>query len=429
MTSDEQLIERIRTAMRAEVERLDPPAAVMRDLPAPRRLAISGGVVPALAVVVTVVVAVVAITSLHHGRGVSRPAVTPSRLQVLRERYAVLRRPQRPSDRPAALVRNGHIAPSLTRRVGSIRLPQLALVVDLYLVVNPRTDNPGLAAVSTGRTGVKFAGVLGPAGAPQDVAAGSGLVAGLVPDGVTRVRWEFSGITPNGHHSPGGTFVLGVHDNVAAAEDPVATPGELAAAIWYGRGGRVIARADGPAVAIDASDQEPVASLLSKHFGVFRSQANLASQTTGAALPLGLMLSLIRPNPYGLNIGQARFVPYPDTDGGGGRPIGLWVVPGRAAVVLLADALDVSTTAVLSGYGSPLTGRFRMATFYNGGSQMVVGLVPDGNRSVTAVMRNGSRVTARVIDNVYSIYLGPHPRELIVKDAAGRTVRIPFTGD
>ena len=40
----------------------------------------------------------------------------------------------------------------------------------------------------------------------------------------------------------------------------------------------------------------------------------------------------------------------------------------------------------------------------------------------------GDQVPPSFVENVYSIYAPPHAVALLVKDTAGRTVRIPFAG-
>jgi hypothetical protein len=79
---------------------------------------------------------------------------------------------------------------------------------------------------------------------PEDVMVGQFGSVGVVPDGVTRVRWEL--IDPGQPHPV--TVYPTIHDNVATAPITLsygksATTNEqyLASAVWYGAGGKVIA--------------------------------------------------------------------------------------------------------------------------------------------------------------------------------------------
>jgi hypothetical protein len=195
-------------------------------------------------------------------------------------------------------------------------------------------------------------------------------------------------------------------------------------------GARVSPSVRGFAAALAQSDREPIAPGLLRHFGVLRSPVFLAKNLTYAHLTARIERALIEPdNPYGLNLDAARFVPYPGAPTSAPDGLsGVWIVPGRAGLALLSDNFLDSGTWGLSGFESPSSGRVRLVTWYGDGSQTIVGLVPDGSRRVTAVLRSGRRVSARVVDNVYSIWVRPHAVALLVKNAAGRTVRIPFTG-
>jgi hypothetical protein len=51
-----------------------------------------------------------------------------------------------------------------------------------------------------------------------------------------------------------------------------------------------------------------------------------------------------------------------------------------------------------------------------------VGLVPDGNTSVTVLVAGGARRTAPVVDNVWALTVPSGPATLLVKDAGGHVV-------
>lgn len=140
---------------------------------------------------------------------------------------------------------------------------------------SPRGARPSLtpeqivpSLVGTGR-------IAGPLrGDPSD-----GVNVSLVPDGVARVKWMFTGAGYGIPHPRPVIVFAAVHGNVAAA--PV-TPGQgpLAAAVWYGTGGRVIA-SGGPGAnasaqlkrigAVNASRKRPIARVLIAHYALFRT--------------------------------------------------------------------------------------------------------------------------------------------------------------
>lgn len=472
MAGDDQLIERIASAMRLEVDGVSPSAALLERIVlesgvrSRRRFAGVGALVPALSGVAAVAIAVFAVAALNHrARGSASGRAAPA-ARGLVANLAVLRRPQHPDDRlPTWAARqaldfpgHGRLVDSLSRLV-SARFNLTEAAGSVYLVVQttavagraPAIQHPLLrpslgdqASVviaanhraSTAALGEPASALRHPAqelllqgftqGGPGDVRRLGELAAGIVPDGVTRVVWRFA---------DGVVVHPLVSANTAIAVVPVAS-GILTRSVWYGSGRRVLASFTDPLVrgfgaALAQSDREPVAPALRRHFAMLRSSADYAAQLTGAGLTAGVERALIEPaNPYGLNLAAARFVPYPSTPTASPNgPAGLWVVPGRAGVALLSDSLRVSGTWGLSGLESPLSGRMRLATWYGDGSQTIVGLVPDGNTRVTVLVRGGRRVSAPVVYNVYSIYVPPHPVALLVRNAAGRTVRIPFTGD
>jgi hypothetical protein len=55
---------------------------------------------------------------------------------------------------------------------------------------------------------------------------------------------------------------------------------------------------------------------------------------------------------------------------------------------------------------------------------MVIGLAPDGNRTVTVRLRGGRTRVAPVANNVYAIVVPASARTMILKSASGRTARV-----
>jgi hypothetical protein len=302
--TNEQLIERIRTGLNDEVARLHPAADLLeqlRSVPAVRprsvvRLRAGAGGAVALFASIAVVAAIVAVAfvSLGHGRssptGVeSVPAQTPAGARALVAQLAVLRRPQTPADRlPASLtplISGGgfsfRIIPGLTRLAATIDAgPGPLSSVDIYVVVGARAGvhadivttlavaGPSAhryllslpdfvdeqTASATGDltpTAVSTAGQIKEESRnthPVDTLTGqSGVRVGVVPDGVSRVRWVF-GPAPQGllqrNHSQRRsashvTVRPQIENNVAVAK--VSGFEQLSTATWYDRYGRVIA--------------------------------------------------------------------------------------------------------------------------------------------------------------------------------------------
>jgi hypothetical protein len=240
--------------------------------------------------------------------------------------------------------------------------------------------------------------------------------AGVVSDGVTRVKWVFP--------FAGGRSVTvypKVESNVAVSR---AAGLGVSSATWYGPGGRVIAsyneraqREAAQAHALAASAREPIAAALVEHFAIFRRP--VPPPASIKPLPRRTA-SVITNQGYGLNVTQARFVPYPGTPG-------LWVIPGSHGV---------SMAEVGSGGGSgnnvpvsmALSGGMITTTCCPPPGQTVSGLVPDGNRTVTVVLAGGATRTVPVIDSVYSITVAGRVTAVIGRDAGGRQITIKAPG-
>jgi hypothetical protein len=237
------------------------------------------------------------------------------------------------------------------------------------------------------------------------------LNVGVVPDGVTRVKWvvtEDVAVYPK------------VENNVAVPK--ASRVRGLLGATWYGSDGRVVAsysrfaqqRADA-ARALAESARQPIAPALTGHFALLRRP--IPPPAAIKRLPERIALTITRQG-YGLNVTQARFVPYPGTPG-------LWVIPGASGVSM----------AELSGGGGG-GGNVPVAIALGGGmittsccapaGRTVWGLVPDGNPTVSAVLADGRSKTIRVIDNVYSVT--GNVTAILARDAIGRRVTIKAVG-
>jgi len=454
--TDEQLIERIRAGLNDQVVGLHPPADLLdrlqsastersrRPLWLPAGFGATVAMVAGVGVVVLVVVAIATVghRSSSSSAGSSVPAGVPPDARALVARMAVLRRPPRPADRlPASVIAEEassggalRIIPGLTRLAATVDVgPGPLSAVEIYVVVGRPPGYPEdivTALEVAGRHGHRY--LLYPANvvdtetaaatgglAPRAVSYNAGLArkewldVGVVPDGVTRVRWVFPG--------PGGATVFPtVENNVAVPR--AGKLGGLLDATWYGSDGHVVASYSEVAAqqaeaarALAASARQPIAPALIEHFALFHRQ--LPSAAKIKQLPYHVAVKIAQQG-YGINVKQARFVPYPGTPG-------LWVIPGARGVSMAqltgqgASGDDVTVSNALSG-------RMITTSCCTPAGKTVWGLVPDGNQSVTAVLADGTSRPVRVIGNVYLVT--GRVTAIIAKDAAGRRITIQAPG-
>jgi hypothetical protein len=178
------------------------------------------------------VIAVVAFANRTHTARLTR-----RELRVV-SRLAVLRRPQQASDRSVDF--SGPIVPGLTREVATLPGNWGLGPVHIFMVVGQR-GRVSLLTVYGKRT----LGLAETAPArldnPRAIASGLIYTVGVVPDGVTSVRWIFRSLA----HARGSPVKLVirpmVRNNVAIAP-VIGRPRRLASATWYGRDGRSIDR-------------------------------------------------------------------------------------------------------------------------------------------------------------------------------------------
>jgi hypothetical protein len=459
--SDEVLIEELRTAMRAEVDDIEvAPAIVARVLESPPGLRLGlGWLMPALAVGVAVIVAVVAVTSLTHRSAAPQGATSrvPLAARGLAARLAVLRRPQRPADvlphwavrETKSLTYSPRIVEGLSRLVGAVNLGPDGRA-RVYVVVqrpphspphpnhpeppflNPRLgDQATIAFVGRFRDEAAINGPAVAAGGETVAATGHGLtadpsqfselwgaVASIVPDGVARVKWVFGGA---GTRTPRLVVRPRVRDNVAIGRVPVLGR-TLTAASWYGSDGQLIAsfgRSTGSNQtalkfkrALERSLHQRIAPALLRHFALLTS-----SRVSGyPGLDGTEATALIEPNPLGLNTRRERFV----VDPSGAAKV--FVVPGSQGIALRYVSPGVGQ--VEGGTEDALSGSLFVESPTASGQRMMTGLAPDGNRTVTVLLRGGRTRVAPVVNNVYAIVVPASARTVILKNASGRTVHL-----
>jgi len=400
-------------------------ATAVRRTGTRRRRAGGGGLAVALGATCAVAVVVVAVVALgHRGAPALSNQASGSSLAALEAKLAILRRPQTPGDRTYS---------RYIRAPGSLiaKLARLATTVDtaggrtrVYLLVRQRSRFASLVAVDPdgqveGETGPVTAATLKPnaVGASGLIVRGigiernRGLSIGLVPDGVTRVKWIFTGSDFGVLDPHPVTVYPELHGNVAVASIRP-DEGPLASAVWYGVGGRVIASAGASTFStsqlsriaeVNASRNRPIDPELIDHYRLFRS----VPPVDLAADPLAGTLG----SSSDLNYWQTRYLP--SFTGLDGR--GLWVTPGAHGVCIgdwNAGGCGTLTKAGLIGGSTS-----------NGNETTFEGLVPDGNPTVTLVLANGTRQTFPVTDNVYEATVHRRVVAVIDRDIDGRRVR------
>jgi hypothetical protein len=409
-----------------------------------------GGFVVALGVGCAIAVAVVALVALKH-RPPSRPASSAgSSIAALEAKLAVLRRPQTPADRtypapvhtrPGARTPFG-VIPKLTRLAANVSTPTTG-PLRVYLIVRPIPKGPTSAGSAAAGTYGVNAGVVSAHGeiqggsqlvtattlaTPNVVGSGlsvpgegtdpnRGVSVAVVPDGVTRVQWVFTGAGIGILHPHPVTTYPQVRNNVAVA---AVTPqeGPLARATWYGADGRVIASAGGGAQAdqqlqtirsINASRSRAISPFLIAHYGLFRTVPP-DDPTRDWRLPTpGTEGGYV--GAMGVNYWQTRYIAsVRGLDGPG-----LWITPG-ARGLCISDAQAGDCGMLTSRAADGIIG----GSTAGGGRETITGLVPDGNRTVTIVLADGTRKTSPVIDNVYEATVRGRIVAIINKNTAGR---------
>jgi hypothetical protein len=429
-------------------------ASIDSELPTGRRGALRVRFevfVVAAGVAVTVAVVLVLLLALG-GRASDRSAGRAGgSVGALVVKLAVLRRPQTSQDRrlPLVLVPRERgpfkLDGSLSRFVGSVDAPGAGEMRIFVTVQLPSATNrhraPNLRSASVSATAVSVnsqrTSASGPLTAQQLQQPGAvesglytprvgpdrslGLTIGLVPDGVKRVAWIFSGAGFGIANPRTVTVYPQVRDNVALA--PV-RPGQgpLARAIWYDANGHVIA--SGPAGShaqeqllvirsVNASRSRPIARTLLDHYALFRTVPP-DNPATDPQLPT-IGTSGGYAGAMGLNYWQTRYIrSVTGLDGPG-----LWITPGEHGLCIndpnAGGCGMLKTSLKPTGYIGPISVGRRGST--------ISGLAPDGNVTITLVLANGTERTAPVIDNVYEATVLATVIAIIDRDINGNLAR------
>ncbi len=237
------------------------------------RLRSLGGVMLALSSV-AVVVAVVAIALLAHGRSTS--AGDSGGAQQLIARLAVLRRPQTAADVlpsrlhiASPLSPPGTIVPRLTRLVRTLPDARLYLAVTTWSpdsIWSPRLgDQVSIVEISGSHatqtmpvpaadlTNANEVFPVAPTRQRFPTQPGAYFV-GIVPDGVARVSWTF----PNKQFRPGAVLDLSVAGNVAVTRARPDTFLSVLRAAWYTPDGQRVATSNQALLAAEAAHDAPL---------------------------------------------------------------------------------------------------------------------------------------------------------------------------
>jgi hypothetical protein len=193
-----------------------------------------GVIATGIVVVAAVLMAVVAVVALAN-RSPARVKLTRAQRPLV-ARLAVLRRAQTAGDRSGHF--SGPILPGLTRLVATLPGNWGLGTVRVFLVVR-RHDGIGTVTLYGRNISLEGGSTSANLHRPRDVTRGLVYSVGVVPDGVTQVRWVFRShfLTAGGRRR---RLIIDpmVRNNVAIA--PVVDhQGQLVRATWYGRDGRV----------------------------------------------------------------------------------------------------------------------------------------------------------------------------------------------
>ncbi len=221
-----------------------------------------------------------------------------------------------------------------------------------------------------------------------------GVTLAIVPDGVTRVAWSFSGAGVGVRDPHPSVLHPAVVGNVAVVAVTRAQ-GPLTRVSWtHADASRMVGSSPGPSyrasqiVAINASRSHRVAPQLRADFALFRTVA-ADDPAKDWAMPV---YSVHTPGQTSTapNYWQTRYLPVSGVDGRG-----LWITPGTRGVCF-GDP---------GGSGcAPLQPALTSAGLVDGGAiahgqESFTALAPDGNSTVTLLLSGGGRRTVRVLDH------------------------------
>ncbi|MEO8967026.1 MAG: hypothetical protein ABI355_05435 [Solirubrobacteraceae bacterium] len=389
-----------------------------------------------LAAGVAIAVAVATLMFLGHTpAALEQPAATPAGASALVARLGILRRPQIPADLAlsAGGALNGlpdyrQIVPSLTRLAVTVATPSGP--VRVYVVVRrPGGTNRYRRALA--RTGyqawavtVRGSGSNATQGLdltaqgldrPDVIAFGNGVDQSLIPDGITRVRWVFSGRSASGQQLRGPvTLSPTIRNNVAAAP-AIPHQGILSSALWYDANGRVVASwrtqllpGSTPIAAIPAD--------LTRAFAALRRPRTLADR-----LPTDAGNGIAGYG--GVNPTFSRLVLATMT-------LRLWLVPGaqQSCLVLAtpgaSEPFGCSTNAI-----AETAGLIRGLTKRNSPSagQRWFGVLPNGTRNARAVSTNGTSVQVPINHDGGFLQPVKRPSSFSYTQPDGTDVNLPAT--
>jgi hypothetical protein len=154
-----------------------------------------------------------------------------------------------------------------------------------------------------------------------------------------------------------------------------------------------------------------VSPSITKHFGLFRNTPAVSLKDATSRSHLSLIPGAAPV--LGLDDSQIRKVSF----GSAGT---IWVTPGtEGACVKLGSATDINATDTGGGGCTNLQGVLQKGVIISS-NQAIVGLVADGNTSVTVCMTSGHRITVPVKDNVFYRVLPGRAGTIYLKNAYGK---------
>lgn len=163
---------------------------------------------------------------------------------------------------------------------------------------------------------------------------------------------------------------------------------------------------------------------LMANFAVLRRPGRMArvAGSTASVLPAAIASDLSSNNPVAADVGAAVDVATADSGH-------VWVVPGQLGACMVVPQTapgDLPGSYVSSCNRAPRldAGKFRLAEFA-GGAEILVGLAPNGNRSVSFTrVEGGAPINVPVVNNVYVADTAAHGggawRSFVVRAASGQ---------
>jgi hypothetical protein len=143
---------------------------------------------------------------------------------------------------------------------------------------------------------------------------------------------------------------------------------------------------------------------LTAHFAVFRRSASARTAAdSGPAIPADGLESAQQEQELGLVSADTQYVSL-------GGSFGVWLTPGSNGACIDWPTSANASPVVSAGVCNPNVAAIALGGLFaevpgaqDGGASMIVGMAPDGTKSVSATMPDGSVETVAPHDNVFSL--------------------------